>query len=267
MKNNIKLSLNNKTSTRSRKSKLLVSGVSLLILLLIIAVAISNSFVENQTPIRSAKTNYSSHPTVSPTTVTADFAGIVPQSNCPVKITPAVMSQKFYDSICHAVESGQVPAKPLYPNGNPNSKPLPEPPSPDQSNGVLTIPTGPARCDQNFEVGYRQYTDTHDPWYDSNIGGNSICIIPVLDYADYTDSGVNIKQGMIVLDEAPLTPSLSSKYNYVQPIPLIISYDPVAGGALTITGITGNTLFVKDSLGNSYTLDLLNPTGKLIPQN
>jgi hypothetical protein len=175
--------------------------------------------------------------------------------------------------------------------------PLPPPP-PMAPQPTIEGPDGPigvTGLNANCQVGYQMWLKTSGYGYpvalpsaenkngveltfqNTDAGGSYVCVLSVMNqngfgYPVTTLEPLNSNQGIMAVGSCPLgNPSSQYPQGTVSDncpdmhMTYTFSFDPVAGGPLAITGWSGTTIDIVNSLGDKYTVNLLDPGRYLVP--
>lgn len=259
------LNSSNKKGFSITKRKLFILPPLVLILL---AIAVSAGLLSSNSSYK-AKLSATIGSTTTTPTIKAPFPTI---PGCPVKITPGnlIAGQRGYDFACQQIakiRAHEIPT-PTTPPAGPSIIP------PAEVTGQTQYPV----CSQGFEVVDHSGNSDSAPtsgYQNVDLNGNFVCVLFGIHYAsEFPPSSTNRpNQGYVAVLSSPLTKQTDSQYpmgipsTNVNEVGPKLSYDPVADGTITMTGINGDILSVSDAAGNKYTLNVLNPTPQLIPVN
>ncbi len=213
--------------------------------------------------LSSNKLSTESQTTTSNVVRSANPWNITKIANCPFPINRQWISQKIYDYVCQQIAEGKLKYPPTYPNGNGGSLvPPPSPPTVTNTTLPSSLQTSgfDSYCVQEFTA--NGFFDSNEGqhlgvnsgglgvYFDANANGNLVCAIPAIDevYGQPT-------QYLLMVFYESISNAIKNHGVVANNSPKLL-FDPVSGGAVTITSANGNILTIADSSGNSYTLNL-----------
>jgi hypothetical protein len=260
-----------KNLNSSNKKGFLITKRRLFILpplvLILLVIAVSAGLLSSNSSYK-AKLSATIGSTTTTPTIKAPFPTI---PGCPVKITPGnlIAGQRGYDFACQQIakiRAHEIPT-PTIPPATPTVK-----------LGAEVTGSGGNECSQAFAVVYHSGNSDSiatSEYQDIDLDGHFVCLFFGIHYAVESplSSTNRPNQGYVAIMSAPLTKKTNSQYPMGIPtinpsmVGPILSFDPVADGTITMTGINGDILSVSDAAGNKYTLNVLDPTPTLIPVN
>lgn len=183
-------------------------------------------------------------------------------AGCPEPLDRQPLTQKMYDYLCQQIADGKLRYPPTYSNGNSGGLA----PVASSTKGITssTVPSvfqtsgfNSSCAEESAALGFFDSNegqhfgfDSSPDYLDSNANGYVVCVLPSTRFVNGQPT-----QHLLLVFYVSITDVINHNGIPADNLPKQI-FDPVAGGALTITSVNGNILTVSDASGNTYSLNL-----------